>query len=114
MIRAALIGLAVLTACEPPAPPSLTTPDGAHLYAGAGLCYACHGRDGAGTTRGPDLTDGEWLHFASRPSPDSLAALLTRGVAHPIAYALVMPPAPLRSDEIQAVAAHVLTFSGAE
>ena len=27
-----------------------------------GTCTRCHGADARGTERGPDLTDGEWLH----------------------------------------------------
>ncbi len=115
MIRTALLGLLFLAACESPAPEIPTaTPDGPALYAGTGLCYACHGDDGTGTPRGPDLTDADWLHFASRPSPDSLIALIAHGVDQPVAYDLLMPPAALQSDELQAVATYVLALSEAE
>ena len=115
MTRVALLGLVLLAACESPAPDvPAAPPDGAALYAGAGLCYACHGDDGTGTPRGPDLTDGEWLHFGERLTADSLARLIARGVDQPLAYGVVMPPAPLDSVQVRAVAAHVLAFSDVE
>ncbi len=115
MIRAALLGVMLLAACESPAPDApAEPPDGRVLYAGTGLCYACHGDGGMGTPRGPNLTDAEWLHFQARPTADSLAALIARGVAHPLAYAVVMPAARLDSADVWAVALHVLALSDAE
>lgn len=35
---------------------------GRDLFHGAANCAACHGRDAAGTARGPALTGALWLH----------------------------------------------------
>ncbi len=90
----------------------LPTPDGAALFAGRGNCANCHGRAGAGTPMGPDLTDREWLHIDG--SVDSIAALVKRGVPVPREASLAMPPrggAGLSDDEVDAVARYVHSLS---
>jgi mono/diheme cytochrome c family protein len=87
-------------------------PDGSAIYAGKGNCAICHGRTGAGTTMGPDLTDGSWLHIDG--SVDSIAALVKRGVPEPLEVRVAMPPrggAALSDDEVDAVARYVYELS---
>ncbi len=55
-------------------------PDGKAIFHGKGMCFACHGPEGAGTPVGPALNDGEWIHFEARPDADRLRALVRAGV----------------------------------
>ena len=85
---------------------------GRELFAGTGLCVACHGFDAKGAI-GPDLTDTVWVH------PDgsylSLVARITRGVADSESVTgSIMPPrggSSLTDEEIRAVAAYVWSLS---
>lgn len=43
-----------------------------------GKCFKCHGNDGRGTPRGPDLTDSRWEHCDG--SVDGILVVLERGV----------------------------------
>jgi mono/diheme cytochrome c family protein len=84
--------------------------DGQKIYAGAGLCSACHGPQAKGTTGlGPNLTDAEWLH--SNGTFDALVAQITAGVpANKSKSGVAMPPkggAALTDAQIRAVAAYV-------
>ena len=84
--------------------------DGQKIYAGAGLCSACHGPQAKGTTGlGPNLTDAEWLH--SNGTFDALVAQITAGVpANKSKTGVAMPPkggAALTDAQIRAVAAYV-------
>jgi mono/diheme cytochrome c family protein len=102
--------LALLTLAAPDA--HSPEPDGRAIYAGKGNCGTCHGRTGTGTSMGPDLTDGEWLHIDG--SVDSIAALVKRGVPEPIEASVAMPPrggAPLTDPEVAAVARYVHALS---
>ena len=42
------------------------------------MCAKCHGEDGTGGKRAPDLTDDEWLHADG--SIDSIRKILRSGV----------------------------------
>ncbi len=87
---------------------------GKEIYAGAGLCYACHGGDGAGMPGlGANVTDDEWLHGDG--SFESLVASVTDGVpAEKSSSGTPMPPrggGSITDDQVQAVAAYVWTLS---
>jgi mono/diheme cytochrome c family protein len=78
---AILLGCASGT-CPPPEPaPESPAPE--RLAAGAaafqtGMCFKCHGDDGSGTPRGPNLTDDVWDHCDG--STEGILAVLERGV----------------------------------
>jgi glucose/arabinose dehydrogenase len=79
-----------------------------HGEASNGTCSGCHGSDAGGTSVGPALNTGAWVH-----TDGSLAAIgriITSGVSHPRNYTGVMPPlggAPLSPQDVDAVAAYV-------
>lgn len=87
---------------------------GREVFTGAGFCYTCHGRDGAGMSgAGGDLTDGEWRH-----TDGSFGGLVDRirdGVrANASSTGVPMPPgggADLSPEQLRAVAAYVWTLS---
>lgn len=85
---------------------------GRAVFAGKGLCTACHGPDAKGTPLAPDLTDGTWLHVDG--SVEAIARLVKEGVAQPKEHPAPMPPmggAQLTDEEIQAVARYVASLS---
>lgn len=84
--------------------------DGQKIYAGPGLCSACHGPQAKGINGlGPNLTDAEWLH--SDGTYEALVAQVTAGVpASKSKSGVAMPPkggSPLTEAQIRAVAAYV-------
>lgn len=87
---------------------------GKALFEGKGACFACHGPGAKGTPVGPDLTDGEWLHFEERPTLEAVIELVKQGVASPIRFAAPMPPrggSSLTDEELEAVARYVVSLS---
>jgi mono/diheme cytochrome c family protein len=85
---------------------------GKKLFAGEGLCLACHGPDGKGGI-GPNLTDQVWLH-----GQGDFAEIVTRvfeGVGLEASKSgQIMPPrggASLSDDQVRAVAAYVWTLA---
>lgn len=71
-------------------------------------CALCHGEDGSGTSLGPDLTDGEWLHADG--SYESIVALVKKGVPRPKRAPGPMLPmggAALTDEQVAAVACYV-------
>ena len=85
---------------------------GKAIFAGKGLCTACHGPAAKGTALAPDLTDAQWLH--SDGTVESLAKVIKEGVAAPKEHPAPMPPmggAQLTDAEIQAVARYVASLS---
>ena len=77
-----------------------------------GTCAGCHGSDGRGTPVGADLTSGPWLW--SDGSLDGITKTITQGVPQPKQSGGAMPPmggAPLKPDEVKAVAAYVYAIS---
>lgn len=85
---------------------------GKEVFLGDGLCYACHGADGAGARGvGADLTDDEWWHSdGSYPAIAEQIALGVRSEQVRNKLGAVMPPrggSDLTSKEIEAVAAYV-------
>ena len=84
--------------------------DGQKIYAGPGLCSACHGPQAKGINGlGPNLTDAEWLH--SNGTYDALVAQITAGVpANKSKSGVAMPPkggSALTDAQVRAVAAYV-------
>jgi mono/diheme cytochrome c family protein len=88
--------------------------EGQQIYAGAGICAACHGPDGAGAI-GPDLTDAEWL--IGDGEYEQLVAQILEGVTAAEAtnpLGAIMPPkggAAITDAQVRAVAAYVWTMS---
>ena len=88
--------------------------EGASLFAGRGLCNACHGSGGKGIPNlGADLTDDEWLH--SDGSYEGLLETIMQGVSpDESSTGTVMPPkggSSLSDDQLKAVAAYVWSFT---
>lgn len=84
--------------------------DGQKIYAGPGLCSACHGPQAKGINGlGPNLTDAEWIH--SNGTYDALVGQITAGVpANKSKSGVAMPPkggSALTDAQIRAVAAYV-------
>lgn len=88
--------------------------EGQAVFAGPGVCAACHGADGTGAI-GPNLVDSEWL--IGDGSYEALVETITNGV--PASQATfrrgaVMPPrggGAINEAQIRAVAAFVWTLS---
>lgn len=88
---------------------------GKEIYAGAGLCYVCHGADGSGMPGlGANLKDDEWVH--SDGSFDGIIATVMDGVdASKSTSGTAMPPkggSGITDEQVKAVAAYVLTLKG--
>ena len=105
------------------ATPLLTAPEGAtdvmvqegmQIYAGAGICAACHGPDATGAI-GPDLTDGEWL--IGDGEYEQLVTQILEGVSVAEAtnpLGAIMPPkggAGITEAQVWSVAAYVWALS---
>ena len=88
--------------------------EGAQIYAGAGICAACHLADGTGSI-GPDLTDSEWL--IGDGEFEQLVEQILEGVSAAEAtnsLGAIMPPrggAAITDAQVRAVAAYVWTLS---
>ncbi|MED5563475.1 MAG: cytochrome c [Gemmatimonadota bacterium] len=88
--------------------------EGAQIYAGAGICAACHGADATGAV-GPDLTDAEWL--IGDGEFEQLVDQILEGVSAAEAtnpLGAIMPPkggAAITDAQVRAVAAYVWTLS---
>src|SRR6476661_2116723 len=107
------------TAAARPSNPSATPAMiamGDSIYHARG-CRNCHGPDGKGGPRAPDLTDGTTLHVNN--TFDSYVKVITDGVpveaikdkSHTTAMRpMGGPPTPLTPDQIKAVAAYVMTL----
>ncbi len=119
-------GAPVGAAPQPPAPVSAAAPampegvtdamvqEGQQIYAGAGICAACHGPDATGAI-GPDLTDAEWL--LDDGEYEQIVARILSGVTRAEAtnsLGATMPPkggAAITNAQVSAVAAYVWTLS---
>ncbi len=88
--------------------------EGQRIYAGAGICAACHGPDAAGAI-GPDLTDAEWL--IGDGEYEQLVTQILDGVSAADATfrrGAIMPPkggAAITEAQVRSVAAYVWTLS---
>jgi mono/diheme cytochrome c family protein len=124
-MRSFVIGVALVLALPAAAaaqgkdslPPGVT-PDmvkaGKSLFAGAGICQACHGADAKGVPgMGANLTDTKWLH--SDGSYDAIVKQIMTGVpANKSTSGTPMPPkggGALTDAQVNAVAAYVWSLS---
>ena len=88
--------------------------EGRQIYAGVGICAACHGPDGGGAI-GPNLTDAEWL--IGDGEYEQLVTQILEGVSAAEAtfrLGAIMPPkggAAITEAQVRAVAAYVWTLS---
>jgi mono/diheme cytochrome c family protein len=85
---------------------------GQTLFGGGGMCFACHGANGAGGPLGPALNDGEWLHIDG--SYDAIAGIINTGVPTPVQFAAAMPArggAPITDQQVREIAAYVYSIS---
>jgi mono/diheme cytochrome c family protein len=81
------------TVAAPPCPPGSKSQNlnGAELFAGKGLCFTCHGKDGSGSSLGPSLRDTTWRLI--RAERGEIANLIRRGVpSSATEYSTPMPP----------------------
>jgi mono/diheme cytochrome c family protein len=89
---------------------------GGAIYHGAGVCFSCHGQEGAGGPLGPSLTDRDWLNLASGTF-EEIVAVIRDGVPRPVRYPAPMPPGgggSLNDEQVRQVAAYVYALSHAE
>lgn len=89
---------------------------GRQVFAGNGLCFSCHGADGAGTPLGPNLVDGDWIWLdpAAGDTLTQVATIVRTGVSAPEEHPAPMPAmggAQLSEDQIQAVSEYVLSLN---
>ncbi len=86
--------------------------EGRAVFRGAGLCGACHGRDGTGVL-GPSLADTLWLH--STGSYEEIVRQIVTGVPQSQARGgVMMPPrggSTMSDAQVRAVAAYVWRLS---
>ena len=88
--------------------------EGQQVYAGAGICAACHGPDATGAV-GPDLTDPEWL--IGDGEYEQLVAQILEGVTAAEAtnpLGAIMPArggSGITEAQVRAVAAYVWKLS---
>jgi len=103
-----------VTAVRPAGITDAMVQEGAQIYAGAGICAACHGADATGAV-GPDLTDAEWL--IGDGEFEQLVDQILEGVSAAEAtnpLGAIMPPkggAAITDAQVRAVAAYVWTLS---
>ena len=85
---------------------------GQAVFGGPGMCFACHGANGAGGPLAPVLADSEWLHIEG--GYDEIVQLITNGVPNPIQFPAPMAPrggAPISDEQVREVAAYVYSIS---
>jgi len=110
--------LALLLTVKPAAAQSLPTgvtekmvSDGANVFKGSGLCFACHGPEAKGIPGlGANLTDSEWIHIDG--SYEKIAELITSGTTS--AAGVAMPPkggSAISEADVKAVAAYIWRLS---
>lgn len=87
---------------------------GKAIYGGAGMCYACHGKNGEGllapTTK---LVEHDWIH--SKGTYPEIVQYIISGVSKEQAKSGIPMPArggsKITDDEVKAVAAYVFVMS---
>ena len=85
--------------------------DGANVFKGSGLCFACHGQDAKGMpSLGANLTDSEWIHIDG--SYEKIVELVASGTSS--AAGVAMPPkggSAISDADVKAVSAYVWRLS---
>ncbi len=87
---------------------------GKEVYAGAGLCYVCHGAEGKGMPGlGANLTDAEWVH--SDGSFEGIVQTVMNGVESGKSTTGTAMPAKggsgISDEQVKAVSAYVYKLS---
>jgi mono/diheme cytochrome c family protein len=87
---------------------------GKEVFAGAGLCYVCHGGDATGMPGlGANLTDDEWIH--NDGSYEGIVQTIMNGVdASQSTTGTAMPPkggSGISDEQVKEVAAYVYSLS---
>lgn len=79
--------------------------------AAGGMCFTCHGQNGAGTTLAPSLRDQAWIHGDG--SIEFVANTIRTGIPNPKQYPSAMPGfvAMFTDQQIQSIAAYVYSLS---
>lgn len=118
---ASLLALALPAAAQqadslPAGVTSAMVAEGKKLFAGTGLCAACHGPEGKGVPGlGASLADRRWAH--SDGSFDAIVKQVLEGVpADKSTTGVAMPPkggSQLSDEQVRAVAAYVWTLGRA-
>jgi mono/diheme cytochrome c family protein len=116
-VRAACLACVALATwlAQRPLPPGVSEEmisAGQPLFDGPGRCKSCHGPNGKGTKRGPNLADAHWIHI--RGSYDEIIHVIVAGVPDPKKHPLPMPPrgnSKISDAEVRAVAAYVWSLS---
>ncbi|UCC71105.1 MAG: c-type cytochrome [Gemmatimonadota bacterium] len=90
-----------------------TVNQGKDVYAGAGLCYVCHGAEGQGMPGlGANLADSDWTH--SDGSFDGIVQTVMNGVDSGASTTGTAMPAKggsgITDDQVRQVAAYVWTL----
>jgi len=107
--------LSVMAAPEAQAQDAKMIATGDSLFNGnfVGACWACHGKQGKGTSNGPKLSDKEWLNGDG--SVEFIKGVVTSGVPKPKKAKTPMPPmggAKLTPEQVDALAAYVKSLGG--
>jgi mono/diheme cytochrome c family protein len=83
------------------------------LFHGPGKCFKCHGADGKGTQKGPNLIPPKkWININGEY--DEIVKVVTNGVADPKEHSSPMPSrtvAKLSEDDVRNVSAYVWSIS---
>ena len=76
-----------------------------------GACWACHGKQGKGTSTAPNLTDATWLDTDGTLA--GIKGIITNGVPKPKKSKVPMPAmggAKLTPEQIDQIAAYVVSI----
>src|SRR5690606_8563622 len=85
---------------------------GETLFGGGGMCFACHGANGAGGPLAPALNDSEWLNIEG--SYDEIVEVVNTGVPNPVQFPAPMLPrggTQITDEQVREVAAYVYSIS---
>lgn len=112
---AAPAGAAVNTANLPAGVTAEMVQEGQQIFAGAGICFTCHGQNGVGTALAPNLTDATWINVQAGPNLyEDIVNVVNAGVPQPKEHPAPMPPkggSQITEDQVRAVAAYVYSLS---